>query len=132
VIIDGEKCQNCDNCYLAYKNEHGGNDWPGYLVSQAFPEPLLKEILASLSGESLSMDALKEAGMRVMCLERFFNMREWIRRKDDSLPDQLLKATKPDGPTKGEIVPLDELKDDFYNVMGYDLSTGNPSDSLLA
>jgi aldehyde:ferredoxin oxidoreductase len=98
------------------------------LVSQAFPEPILQEILASLTGESLSMDTLKEAGMRVMYQERLFNMREGIRRKDDSLPDRLLKETKPDGPAKGEIISLEERKDDFYNVMGYDLSTANPSD----
>ena len=99
---------------------------------QAFPEPILQEILSSLSGEHYSMDELKEAGMRIMCQERLFNMREGINRKDDSLPDRLLKEPKPDGPTKGNTVPIEELKDDFYNAMGYDLSTGNPPDSLLA
>jgi hypothetical protein len=29
------------------------------------------------------------------------------------------------------VVPLEELKDNFYRVMGYDLSTGNPTDALL-
>jgi hypothetical protein len=27
---------------------------------------------------------------------------------------------------------LEELKDDFYKAMGYELSTGNPPDSLLS
>jgi Fe-S-cluster-containing dehydrogenase component len=30
LIIDVEKCENCGNCFLACKDEHVGNDWPGY------------------------------------------------------------------------------------------------------
>jgi len=48
------------------------------------------------------------------------------------LPARLLHEPKPDGPTKGVVVPLEELKDDFYESLGYDLLTGNPPDSLLA
>jgi Fe-S-cluster-containing dehydrogenase component len=34
LIIDIEKCEDCNNCFLACKDEHVGNDWPGYAVSQ--------------------------------------------------------------------------------------------------
>jgi aldehyde:ferredoxin oxidoreductase len=66
-----------------------------------------------------------------MCQERLFNAREGFTRKDDTLPGRLLTEPKPDGPTKGVVVPLEELKDNFYRVMGYDPSTGNPTDALL-
>lgn len=33
-IIDVEKCENCNNCFLACKDEHVDNDWPGYSVPQ--------------------------------------------------------------------------------------------------
>jgi len=33
-IIDIAKCENCNNCFLACKDEHCGNDWPGYTGSQ--------------------------------------------------------------------------------------------------
>jgi aldehyde:ferredoxin oxidoreductase len=59
-------------------------------------------------------------------------MREGVTRKDDSLPLRLLKEPKPDGLTKGAVVPLELLKDDYYRAMGWDLETGNPSDSVLA
>ena len=36
MIIDIEKCEDCNNCFLACKDEHVGNDWPGY----AAPQPL--------------------------------------------------------------------------------------------
>jgi aldehyde:ferredoxin oxidoreductase len=58
-------------------------------------------------------------------------MREGITRKDDVLPGRLLKEPKPDGPTGGMVVPLEELKDRYYRTMGYDLQTGNPPDDLL-
>lgn len=33
-IIDVSKCEHCNNCFLACKDEHVGNDWPGYTWSQ--------------------------------------------------------------------------------------------------
>ncbi len=33
-IIDVAKCENCNNCFLACKDEHCDNDWPGYTISQ--------------------------------------------------------------------------------------------------
>jgi Fe-S-cluster-containing dehydrogenase component len=34
LIIDIEKCEDCNNCFLACKDEHVDNDWPGYAVAQ--------------------------------------------------------------------------------------------------
>jgi Fe-S-cluster-containing dehydrogenase component len=34
LIIDVAKCENCHNCFLACKDEHVGNDWPGYSAPQ--------------------------------------------------------------------------------------------------
>lgn len=34
LIIDVAKCENCNNCFLACKDEHCGNDWPGYAAPQ--------------------------------------------------------------------------------------------------
>jgi len=93
---------------------------------------LLADTLSALSGEPWSEDDAREAGYRIMCQERLFNMREGITRKDDVLPARLLKEPKPDGPTRGAVVPLDRLMDDFYRSMGYDLETGHPTDELLA
>lgn len=33
-VIDVAKCENCNNCFLSCKDEHCGNDWPGYSLSQ--------------------------------------------------------------------------------------------------
>jgi len=87
--------------------------------------------VSSIFGEAWSSDDVKQAGMRIMCQERLFNMREGITREDDALPGRLLNEPKPDGPTKGAVVPLEELKNDYYRALGWDLSTGNPDDAFL-
>ena len=39
LIIDVEKCENCNNCFLACKDEHVNNDWPGYAAPQSGQGP---------------------------------------------------------------------------------------------
>jgi Fe-S-cluster-containing dehydrogenase component len=34
LIVDVARCDNCRNCFLAAKDEHIGNDFPGYAASQ--------------------------------------------------------------------------------------------------
>ena len=34
MIIDVALCENCNNCFLACKDEHCGNHWQGYAASQ--------------------------------------------------------------------------------------------------
>jgi len=34
MIVDVSRCDNCRNCFLATKDEHIGNDFPGYAASQ--------------------------------------------------------------------------------------------------
>lgn len=35
MVVDVARCNNCNNCFLAVKDEHGGNDFPGYAAPQA-------------------------------------------------------------------------------------------------
>lgn len=34
LLIDVEKCENCENCFLSCKDEHADNDWPKYTAPQ--------------------------------------------------------------------------------------------------
>ena len=101
--------------------------FPGLILTM----PILADAVSALFGEPWSVDDLNRVGVRIMCQERLFNMREGITRKDDSLPARLLNEPKPDGPTQGAVVPLEKLKDEYYRAMDWDLSTGNPTDELL-
>jgi aldehyde:ferredoxin oxidoreductase len=59
-----------------------------------------------------------------MHLEKAFNMREGLTRKDDRLPERYLKEPIPEGPSKGQVVHLDELLDQYYMARGWDVNTG--------
>ena len=98
----------------------------------AFSDPIISKTLSAPFGESWTIEDFKEVGVRVMCQGRLFNMRKGITRKDDTLPGRLLKEPRTEGPTKGMVVPLEELKDRLDEAMGYDSQTGNPTDELLA
>ena len=34
LVIDVEECEDCNNCFLSCKDEHVGNDFPGYAAPQ--------------------------------------------------------------------------------------------------
>lgn len=34
MVIDVALCHDCNNCFMACKDEHCGNDWPGYTAAQ--------------------------------------------------------------------------------------------------
>jgi Fe-S-cluster-containing dehydrogenase component len=36
LIIDVARCQGCNNCLMACRDEHAGNDWPGYSRPQSY------------------------------------------------------------------------------------------------
>lgn len=35
LIVDVALCQGCNNCLMACKDEHVGNEWPGYSRPQS-------------------------------------------------------------------------------------------------
>ena len=66
-------------------------------------------------------DNLLKIGERIVCLERCFNVREGLSRKDDSLPKRLTsEPLKNAGPSTGQMVrDLDPLLDEYYQAFGY-------------
>ncbi len=133
--LDGSRL-NVEGKGEQVKNAAIGRILGDSMILCTFPGPMytremMAEAVSSMSQEPWSVRDLNEAGERIMCQERIFNMREGLSRKDDTLPSRLLKEPKPDGPTKGAVVPLEELKDSFYRAVDYDPVTGNPTDRVL-
>ena len=92
---------------------------------------ILAKLLSSVTGydfEGLDMETI---GDRINTIERAFNVREGIRRKHDTLPRRLTHEPMPEGPSKGSVVNLDVLLDDFYEACGYDLDTGIPLEEKM-
>ena len=64
MIVDIERCNNCRGCFLAVKDEHTGNDFPGYAAEQPAMGHNWLEIERKERGQYPIMDA---HFMPVMC-----------------------------------------------------------------
>jgi len=64
MIVDVSRCDNCRNCFLAVKDEHIGNDFPGYAASQPEHEHSWLDIERQERGSYPIVDA---HFMPVMC-----------------------------------------------------------------
>jgi aldehyde:ferredoxin oxidoreductase len=68
---------------------------------------------------------------RIYTLERLFNIREGFTSKNDTLPWQSLNESMPDGPSKGNIVPLERMLAEYYKERGRDETSGIPKRETL-
>jgi len=50
-VIDVSKCWDCNNCFIACKDEHEGNDWPGYAASQPRHEHRWMDVMRTERGQ---------------------------------------------------------------------------------
>ena len=109
-------------------------DWMATLDSIVFRifrenSPNLKHdtgLISTATGFDFGEDEFMGVGDRIYTLERAFNAREGFSRKDDTLPKRFLKEPMPDGSSKGQVVELDGILDEFYELRGLD-SEGHPT-----
>jgi aldehyde:ferredoxin oxidoreductase len=63
-----------------------------------------------------------------------YSVREGLRREHDILPQRLMSDPLPDGPAKGMFFDrpaLEKMKDAYYELRGWDLTTGIPTPARL-
>ena len=80
------------------------------------------KMVNGVTGFGLSAEELERIGERIINLERAFNVREGVRRKDDLLPHRVMHQPIPFGPSKGRYCPPDELNrmlDRYYALRGW-------------
>ncbi len=92
----------------------------------------IAQALKITCGLAVTEKDLRIIGERIVNLNRAFNIREGISRKDDSLPKRLVKEPSPKGPAKGHIVELDQMLDEYYKCREWDPETGKPTYEKLA
>jgi aldehyde:ferredoxin oxidoreductase len=90
-------------------------------------------VLSLVTGFDIDVPKLKMIGERIVNLQRMFNVREGISRKDDIQPRRLLEEKSPSpGRAYGHVVYLKNMLDDYYQLRGWDTETGIPSDRKLS
>ena len=79
-------------------------------------------MINAATGWDLDLTELERIGERICTLERAFNVREGVSRKDDTLPWRVQHEPIPDGPSKGTFCPPEELNrmlDEYYELRGW-------------
>jgi len=77
---------------------------------------------------------LMAVGERIWNLGRLFNLREGLRREDDTLPERILNVPHPEGATAGKTIgakAFEEALNEYYMLRGWD-ERGVPSEAKLA
>jgi aldehyde:ferredoxin oxidoreductase len=86
-------------------------------------------------GTSFQAEDLVEAGLRMRNLERAFNCKCGLSRNDDRVSKGFYDRIRPEGKSMPELsfseVELEKMKDDYYQIMGWDLQTGVPTRQTL-
>ncbi len=94
---------------------------------------MFTDLLNPLCGWKMTEADWWTTGQRIRTLERCFNVREGISRKDDTLPKRMLTEKLPEGPKKGILFSPEEMKkvqDDYYAYFGWD-ANGIPTEATL-
>ena len=98
------------------------------------PEETLEMVSAVSGWEDFDLEEMMLVGERRLNMLRIFNAREGIDRESDRLPKKFYKALKGTGPTAGialDEAELEQAKDMYYQMAGWDVNTGNPTPERL-
>jgi len=87
--------------------------------------------LALITGMDVNVAKLKTIGERIVNLQRLYNVRHGITRKDDRQPRRMLEEKSPSGRAKGHVVYLDRMLDEYYELRGWDKINGLPTEKKL-
>jgi len=109
-------------CRFASERGYGG------LINENYAK-----MINAVTGWSLNLGEVEKLGERIYNLERAFNCREGVSRKDDHLPFRTSHQPIPSGPSQGMYSPPEEfnsLLDEYYQMRGWD-KNGIPTPEKL-
>ncbi|MGD8840521.1 MAG: aldehyde ferredoxin oxidoreductase family protein [Gammaproteobacteria bacterium] len=85
---------------------------------------------AACEGDWSSEERMKETGERIWNLERLFNLKAGLGKKDDTLPKRILEEPADVGTGKGLVCRLDEMLPEYYEHCGWDANGVPKKDTL--
>jgi aldehyde:ferredoxin oxidoreductase len=83
------------------------------------PPASVNAILSMVTGWAIKLPELLDTGERTYNLKRVFNLRCGITHRDDTLPQRFLREPLPDGGCKGEVVELNKMLPEYYQLRGW-------------
>lgn len=113
-------CDSAGICKFAYK------------VGWVHPREVASALTLA-TGIQYSYEKMMECGERICHVQKAFNARLGLRRKDDTVPRRFLEEPVTTGPRKGLHLGsmLPKMLDEYYEARGWDKETGLPPRSKL-
>ncbi len=87
-----------------------------------------------VTGKDWDMAQLLKVSERVRNLERMFDVRQGLTRKDDDLPKKFFEVPLSRGKFAGEVLDrakFEKMKDEYYEIRGWNKETGIPTREKL-
>jgi aldehyde:ferredoxin oxidoreductase len=94
------------------------------------PLTTLAKFYTAVTGWETELDKLMKAGERIWMLKRSFNVMMRSGYNDDVLPKRFLREPMPDGAAKGQVVELEPMLKEYYDIRGLD-ENGKPKAEKL-
>jgi aldehyde:ferredoxin oxidoreductase len=95
-----------------------------------FDTPPVVELLRPVTGWDIDWDEGLRAGRRILTLRQAFNVREGLGPDDFRLPKRFEEPLTT-GPAAGFDIPFDQLREEYFQAMGWDPQTGRPLPETL-
>jgi aldehyde:ferredoxin oxidoreductase len=73
------------------------------------------DIYSAVTGIDFDVRKMLKSGERIYNLQRLFNIREGISKRDDTIPVRFIEESHSKGPNKGEKVNLDRMLEEYYD-----------------
>jgi aldehyde:ferredoxin oxidoreductase len=124
VLIDMENA-------LSVLDALGGCKFMGVLISA----DEIVDLVQAATGWDFDLAEFRKCGDRLQNMARAYCAREGLRREQDTLPGRLMLDPLPDGPAQGMLLDrlsLEKMKDAYYELRGWDVTTGVPTPARLS
>jgi aldehyde:ferredoxin oxidoreductase len=89
------------------------------------------EAMKTITGWDIDMDEIQKTGHRIVTMRQAFNVREGLETPW-KFPDRMMGIPpKTEGPRAGITLNADDLFNEYYQELGWDIKTGKPSEKVL-
>ena len=93
--------------------------------------PDIAAALEAATGMEMSVECLRRTGERIYNLQRCYNVWHGITRADDRLPRRFADEPSPSGNAQGQVIDLEPMLDEYYQLRDWDRETGWPTPEKL-
>lgn len=100
-------------------------------ANNVIPPQLMANMVDAACEGSWTLERVRETGERIWNLERQFNLAAGFSRADDNLPQRMTTEPAKAGAGAGEVVDLDPMLDEYYQIRGWD-AAGVPTTETIA